>query len=89
MKNHTKLSSHDTNLQLQLLYMGLLLFGLIVDNLLFQVLHISVLFAGIQMQCTVPIQHAIPDLVQGIVNELQLPEATRILTWTIKSWKVL
>lgn len=65
--------------------MGLLLFGLIVNNLFLQVLHISVLFTGVQVQCAVSIQHAISDLVQRIVNELQLPEAARIFTWIAES----
>ena len=60
--------------------MTLLLFGLIVNNLLLQVLYIRVLFTGVQVQCAVPVQHAIPDFIQGIVNDLQLPETARILT---------
>ena len=72
----------QTNLQFHLLYFTLLLFRLIIYNLLFQVFDISVLFACVQVKCSIAIQYAVTDGIQWIINQLQLPEAARIFTFT-------
>lgn len=72
----------QTNLQFHLLYFTLLLFCLIIYNLLFQVFNISVLFACVQVKCSIAIQYAVTDGIQWIINQLQLPEAARIFTFT-------
>lgn len=79
----------QTNLQFHLLYFTLLLFRLIIYNLLFQVFDISVLFACVQVKCSIAIQYAVTDGIQWIINQLQLPEAARIFTFTrIRIFKV-
>ena len=75
-------SFSQTNLQFHLLYFTLLLFCLIIYNLLFQVFNISVLFACVQVKCSIAIQYTVTDGIQWIINQLQLPEATRIFTFT-------